>query len=69
MRRNEILEQIFETLHISEPFYMASYINQNPSNILDKINFEEYGDKYEKRDKVNISKSKIVDVNEVKKVN
>jgi len=69
MRRNKILEQIFETLHISEPFHTASYINQNPSNILDKINFEEYGEKYEKRDKVNIFKSKIVDVNEVKKVN
>jgi hypothetical protein len=68
MRRNEILEQIFEALHISEPFYMASYINQNPLNILDKINFEEYGDKYEKRDKVDISKSKIVDDNEVKKI-
>jgi hypothetical protein len=46
MRRNEILEQIFETLHISEPFYMASYINQNPSDILDKINFEEYIDSF-----------------------
>jgi len=62
------LNNIFELLHIRESAFIAANIKLNPFNILDKINFDENGDEYEKRDKVDISKLKIIDENKVKKV-
>lgn len=62
------LNNIFELLHIRESAFVAANIKLNPFNILDKINFDENGDEYEKRDKVDISKLKIIDENKVKKV-
>jgi hypothetical protein len=64
------LYNIFEALHIREAAFIAANIKQNPSNILDGINFEENGnnDKFEKRDKLDISKLKIIDENKIKKI-
>lgn len=62
------LNNIFEILHIRDSAFVAANIKLNPFNILDGINFDENGDEYEKRDKVDISKLKIIDENKVKKV-